>query len=103
MHTLVCCCWPTSSRKTSAIRDGAATLCAAELAPRSVDVHLNEATDPSIFRELVMPACSVSQTLWNMTGLEVATLPMPRDAGVERIDSRYHSMMNVQSSLIMYY
>lgn len=48
----------SSSRKMSAIRDSAATFCAAELAARADDTYLNQATLQSISREMVMPVCA---------------------------------------------
>ena len=74
-----------------------------KLMPRIRDAFRNEATDPSIFREM------------GALGLLGATLP-PEYGGaglnhvcygliareIERVDSGYRSMMSVQSSLVMF-
>ncbi|MCP5215759.1 MAG: acyl-CoA dehydrogenase [Pseudomonadales bacterium] len=84
------------------VRDTAFQYAQDKLAPRVREAYQNEATDPSIFREmgelgLLGPTiegygCSgVSYTAYGLIAREV-----------ERIDSGYRSMMSVQSSLVMY-
>ncbi|WP_425484182.1 acyl-CoA dehydrogenase family protein [Allomesorhizobium camelthorni] len=70
--------------------------------PRSVDVHLNEATDPSIFRELVM-AVLLGVTIpveYDRLGAGYAAYASWR-AGLSE-STAVTTMMSVQSSLIMY-
>ncbi|HEX6138501.1 MAG TPA: acyl-CoA dehydrogenase [Casimicrobiaceae bacterium] len=85
------------------VRDTAHAYAQERLMPRVRDAFRNEATDPSIFRE--------------MGELGLLGLNLPGDYGgaglnyvcyglvareIERVDSGYRSMMSVQSSLVMF-
>jgi glutaryl-CoA dehydrogenase len=85
------------------IRDSAAAFAEAELLPRVNDAYLNETAAPELF------------PLMGKAGLLGVTLPEKYGAAdanyvsyglvareVERIDSGYHSMMSVQSSLVIH-
>ncbi len=84
------------------IRDAANAYAQGSLLPRVQDAFRNEATDPSIFREmgemgLLGPTIP---TEYGGAGLNyVAYGLIARE--VERVDSGYRSMMSVQSSLVM--
>jgi len=84
------------------VRDAARDYAAGKLAPRIVEAFRREHTDPQIFREM------------GALGLLGSTLPEEFGGGgmnyvsygliareIERVDSRYRSMMSVQSSLVM--
>jgi len=85
------------------VRDTAHAYAQEKLMPRVRDAFRNEATDPSIFREM------------GELGLLGSTLPAEYGGAglnyvcyglvareIERVDSGYRSMMSVQSSLVMF-
>ncbi|WP_438751263.1 acyl-CoA dehydrogenase [Pararhizobium sp. O133] len=85
------------------IRDSARAYAQDKLQPRVIDAYRNEATDPSIFREmgeLGLLGVTVPDTYGGVGASYVAYGLVARE--VERVDSGYRSMMSVQSSLVIY-
>ncbi|KQY13767.1 acyl-CoA dehydrogenase [Rhizobium sp. Root482] len=85
------------------IRDTARAYAQDKLQPRVIDAYRNEATDPSIFREmgdLGLLGVTVPDTYGGVGASYVAYGLVARE--VERVDSGYRSMMSVQSSLVIY-
>jgi glutaryl-CoA dehydrogenase len=85
-----------------AVRDTAAAYCRDHLAPRVLKAFRDEATDPSIFREmgdLGLLGATIDEQFGG-AGLNYVCYGLVARE-VERIDSGYRSMMSVQSSLVM--
>ncbi|MGI0523363.1 acyl-CoA dehydrogenase [Rhizobium giardinii] len=85
------------------IRDTARAYAQEKLQPRVIEAYRNEATDPSIFREmgeLGLLGVTVPDTYGGVGASYVAYGLVARE--VERVDSGYRSMMSVQSSLVIY-
>ena len=85
------------------IRDTARAYAQDKLQPRIIDAYREEATDPSIFREmgeLGLLGVTVEETYGGVGASYVAYGLIARE--VERVDSGYRSMMSVQSSLVIY-
>ena len=85
------------------IRDAAAAFAADKLAPRIEEAYLNEATDPTIFREMGdagLLGITIPEEYGGLGAGYVTYGLVARE--VERVDSGYRSMMSVQSSLVMY-
>ncbi|MDQ0318127.1 glutaryl-CoA dehydrogenase [Pararhizobium capsulatum DSM 1112] len=85
------------------IRDTARAYAQDKLQPRVIEAYREEATDPSIFREmgeLGLLGVTVSDTYGGVGASYVAYGLVARE--VERVDSGYRSMMSVQSSLVIY-
>jgi len=85
------------------IRDTARAYAQERLQPRVIEAYRNEATDPSIFREmgeLGLLGVTVPDTYGGVGASYVAYGLVARE--VERVDSGYRSMMSVQSSLVIY-
>ena len=74
-----------------------------KLAPRVIEAFENEATDPSVFREMGemgLLGTTIPEEYGGLGGSYVSYGLVARE--IERIDSGYRSMMSVQSSLVMY-
>ncbi|MBW9065629.1 acyl-CoA dehydrogenase [Rhizobium herbae] len=85
------------------IRDTARAYAQEKLQPRVIEAYRNEATDPSIFREmgeLGLLGVTVPDIYGGVGASYVAYGLVARE--VERVDSGYRSMMSVQSSLVIY-
>ncbi len=85
------------------IRDTARAYAQEKLQPRVIEAYRNEATDPSIFREmgeLGLLGVTVPDTYGGVGASYIAYGLVARE--VERVDSGYRSMMSVQSSLVIY-
>jgi glutaryl-CoA dehydrogenase len=85
------------------LRDGARSYAQERLQPRIVAAYRDEATDPSIFREMGemgLLGVTVPEEYGGLGASYVAYGLIARE--VERVDSGYRSMMSVQSSLVMY-
>lgn len=85
------------------IRDAAAAFAADKLMPRIERAYMEEATDPSIFREMGeagLLGVTVPEEYGGLGSNYVTYGLIARE--VERIDSGYRSMMSVQSSLVMF-
>ncbi len=85
------------------LRDGARAYAQEKLQPRVIAAYREEATDPSIFREMGemgLLGVTIPEEYGGLGGSYVAYGLVARE--VERVDSGYRSMMSVQSSLVMY-
>ena len=85
------------------LRDGARAYAQEKLQPRVIAAYRDEATDPSIFREMGemgLLGVTIPEEYGGLGGSYVAYGLVARE--VERVDSGYRSMMSVQSSLVMY-
>ncbi|NJS40550.1 MAG: acyl-CoA dehydrogenase [Rhodobacteraceae bacterium] len=85
------------------LRDGARAYATEKLQPRVVAAYREEATDPSIFREMGemgLLGLTIPEAYGGLGASYVAYGLVARE--VERVDSGYRSMMSVQSSLVMY-
>lgn len=85
------------------MRDAARAYAQEKLQPRVIAAYREEATDPSIFREMGemgLLGVTVPAEYGGLGASYVAYGLVARE--VERVDSGYRSMMSVQSSLVMY-
>lgn len=85
------------------LRDAARAYAQEKLQPRVIAAYREEATDPSIFREMGemgLLGVTVPEEYGGLGASYVAYGLVARE--VERVDSGYRSMMSVQSSLVMY-
>ena len=85
------------------MRDAAAAFAVDKLMPRIERAYMEEATDPSIFREMGeagLLGVTVPEEYGGLGSNYVTYGLIARE--VERIDSGYRSMMSVQSSLVMF-
>ncbi|HMS96816.1 MAG TPA: acyl-CoA dehydrogenase family protein, partial [Tabrizicola sp.] len=85
------------------LRDAARAYAQEKLQPRVIAAYRDEATDPSIFREMGemgLLGVTIPEEYGGLGASYVAYGLVARE--VERVDSGYRSMMSVQSSLVMY-
>ena len=85
------------------LRDAARAYAQERLQPRVIAAYRDEATDPSIFREMGemgLLGVTIPEEYGGLGASYVAYGLVARE--VERVDSGYRSMMSVQSSLVMY-
>src|SRR5258706_11238329 len=85
-----------------AVRDAARSYCQDRLTPRVLESFRHERTDPEIFRELGalgMLGVTIPET-YGGSGLNFVSYGLVARE-VERVDSRFRSMMSVQASLVM--
>ncbi|MEF3046621.1 acyl-CoA dehydrogenase [Pseudotabrizicola sp. L79] len=85
------------------LRDAARTYAQDKLQPRVIAAYRDEATDPTIFREMGdmgLLGVTIPEEYGGLGASYVAYGLVARE--VERVDSGYRSMMSVQSSLVMY-
>jgi glutaryl-CoA dehydrogenase len=91
------------SEEERMLRDGARAYAQEKLQPRVIAAYREEATDPSIFREMGemgLLGVTVPEEYGGIGASYVTYGLVARE--VERVDSGYRSMMSVQSSLVMY-
>ncbi len=85
------------------LRDAARTYAQDKLQPRVIAAYRDEASDPTIFREMGdmgLLGVTIPEEYGGLGASYVAYGLVARE--VERVDSGYRSMMSVQSSLVMY-